>query len=106
MGVNYEKYDNSLKIVNNAFCTTNCLPPLAKVICDNFGIVEELLATVHAITATKKTVDGSCGKLWCDDHRAAQNNILASTGIAKAGVRADIALNDNFVKLISWYDND
>ncbi|VFV28132.1 glyceraldehyde-3-phosphate dehydrogenase, partial [Lynx pardinus] len=66
MGVNQEKYDNSLKNASNASYTTNRLALLAKVIRDNFGIMEGLMTTVHATAATQKTAEGPSGKLWCD----------------------------------------
>lgn len=62
-GVNLDTYDPSHKVISNASCTTNCLAPLAKVINDNFEIVEGLMTTVHATTATQKTVDGPSGKV-------------------------------------------
>jgi glyceraldehyde 3-phosphate dehydrogenase len=184
MGVNSEKYKGEA-IVSNASCTTNCLAPIAKVMNDNWGIVEGLMTTVHATTATQKTVDGPSKKDWRGGRAAAFNIIPSSTGAAKAvgkvipelngkltgmafrvptadvsvvdltcrlakpakyeeikaamkkasettmkGVlgytedevvssdfigesntsvfdaQAGIALNDNFVKLVSWYDNE
>jgi len=185
MGVNHEKYTKDLTVVSNASCTTNCLAPLVKVVNDNFGIVEGLMTTVHAVTATQKTVDGPSMKDWRGGRGAFQNIIPSSTGAAKAvgkvlpevngkltgmafrvptpdvsvvdltcrlqngasyekikstikaaaegnlkgilgyteddvvsndfkgdthssvfDAKAGIALNDNFVKLVSWYDNE
>ncbi|KAK0040393.1 glyceraldehyde 3-phosphate dehydrogenase [Biomphalaria glabrata] len=185
MGVNENKYTKDMTVVSNASCTTNCLAPLVKVINDNFGIVEGLMTTVHATTATQKTVDGPSNKDWRGGRGAAQNIIPSSTGAAKAvgkvipevnnkltgmafrvpvadvsvvdltcrlqngasyekikqavkdasegplkgilgytedevvsqdflgdcrssifDAKAGIALNDNFVKLVSWYDNE
>lgn len=185
MGVNNNKYTSDMNVVSNASCTTNCLAPLAKVINDNFGIVEGLMTTVHATTATQKTVDGPSKKDWRGGRAAAGNIIPSSTGAAKAvgkvipelngkltgmsfrvptldvsvvdltcrlakaasyediknavkkaadgelkgilgyteddvvssdfthevrtsvfDAKAGIALNDNFVKLVSWYDNE
>ena len=84
MGVNNEKYTKDMVVVSNASCTTNCLAPLAKVINDNFGIVEGLMTTVHSTTATQKTVDGPSKKDWRGGRAAAGNIIPSSTGAAKA----------------------
>ncbi|MCI8594352.1 MAG: type I glyceraldehyde-3-phosphate dehydrogenase [Oscillospiraceae bacterium] len=84
MGVNNTAYDSSMNIVSNASCTTNCLAPVAKVLHDNWGIVSGLMTTVHSVTATQKTVDGSSKKDWRGGRAACGNIIPASTGAAKA----------------------
>jgi glyceraldehyde 3-phosphate dehydrogenase len=84
MGVNHQKYTADMTIVSNASCTTNCLAPIAKVLNDNFGILEGLMTTVHAVTATQKTVDGPSAKDWRGGRGAYQNIIPSSTGAAKA----------------------
>ncbi|MDD4920284.1 MAG: type I glyceraldehyde-3-phosphate dehydrogenase [Bacteroidales bacterium] len=82
-GVNHKLYKGE-PVISNASCTTNCLAPLAKVLNDKFGIVEGLMTTVHAITATQKTVDGPSAKDWRGGRAAAANIIPSSTGAAKA----------------------
>jgi len=84
MGVNSSKYTADMDIVSNASCTTNCLAPIVKVLNDNWGIAEGLMTTVHAVTATQKTVDSPSAKDWRGGRGAAQNIIPSSTGAAKA----------------------
>lgn len=84
MGVNHGDLKAAHTIVSNASCTTNCLAPMAKILNDNFGIVEGLMSTIHAVTATQKTVDGPSLKDWRGGRGAFQNIIPSSTGAAKA----------------------
>ncbi len=84
MGVNNKQYTKDMTVVSNASCTTNCLAPIAKVLNDKFGILEGLMTTIHAATATQKTVDGPSAKDWRGGRGAYQNIIPSSTGAAKA----------------------
>lgn len=95
MGVNNDAYKPSMNVISNASCTTNCLAPLAKVMHDNFGIVEGLMTTVHAATANQLTVDGPAkgGKDWRAGRSAGANVIPSSTGAAKAVGKVIPALN-------------
>jgi glyceraldehyde 3-phosphate dehydrogenase len=92
MGVNHDEYAGQT-IVSNASCTTNCLAPIAKVLNDTFGIKDGLMTTVHATTATQKTVDGPSAKDWRGGRGASQNIIPSSTGAAKAVGKVIPALN-------------
>lgn len=94
MGVNHKELKSETKILSNASCTTNCLAPLAKVLHENFGIVEGLMTTVHAATATQRVVDGPSLKDWRGGRSALLNIIPSSTGAAKAVTKVIPSLKD------------
>lgn len=93
MGVNNTEYKSDMTYVSNASCTTNCLAPIAKVLNDNYGIVDGLMTTIHATTATQKTVDAPSMKDWRGGRGAGQNIIPSSTGAAKAVGKVIPSLN-------------
>ena len=84
MGVNHKTYTSDMNIVSNASCTTNCLAPIVKVLDENFGIKNGLMTTIHAVTATQKSIDSPSIKDWRSGRGAFQNIIPSSTGAAKA----------------------
>lgn len=99
VGVNLDAYDSKYTVISNASCTTNCLAPLAKVINDKFGIIEGLMSTIHATTATQKTVDGPSNKDWRGGRAVNGNIIPSSTGAAKAVGKVIPALNGKLTGL-------
>jgi len=98
-GVNLDAYDSKYKVISNASCTTNCLAPIAKVINDKFGIIEGLMSTIHATTATQKTVDGPSNKDWRGGRSVNNNIIPSSTGAAKAVGKVIPTLNGKLTGL-------
>jgi glyceraldehyde 3-phosphate dehydrogenase len=92
-GVNLDTYNKDMNIVSNASCTTNCLAPIAKVLHENFGIIEGLMSTIHAVTGTQKVVDAATRKDWRGGRAACFNIIPSSTGAAKAVGKVYPALN-------------